>query len=64
MKINKNTGLLLLVVSSVATLFLGTTGFYNYEPAQGGATALYRAIQLFSPFLYSSAFLFQINPNK
>jgi hypothetical protein len=48
MKINKNTGLLLLVVSSVATLFLGTIGFYNYEPAQGGATAFYRAIQLFS----------------
>ena len=48
MKINKNIGLLFLAVSSVATLFLGTIGFYNYEPTQGGATALYRAIQLFS----------------
>ena len=48
MKINKNTGLILLVVSSAATLLLGTLGFYSYEPAQGGATAFYRAIQLFS----------------
>lgn len=48
MKINKNTGLILLVLSSVATLLLGTMGFYNYEPAQGGPTAFYRAIQLFS----------------
>ena len=48
MKMNKNTGLFLLVLSSAATLLLGTMGFYHYEPAQGGATALYRAIQLFS----------------
>jgi hypothetical protein len=48
MNINKNTGLILLVISSVFTLFLGTMGFYSYEPAQGGATAFYRAIQLFS----------------
>lgn len=48
MKMNKNTALFLLVLSSAATLLLGTMGFYNYEPAHGGATALYRAIQLFS----------------
>lgn len=40
--------LLLLAVSTVIVLVLGTVGFHALEPGQGWSTAIYKAVQLFS----------------
>jgi len=40
--------LLLLAVSTVLVLVLGTIGFHALEPGQGWSTAIYKAVQLFS----------------
>jgi hypothetical protein len=46
MKINRS--LMVLGVTSVAVLVLGTLGFHVYEPDHGWLTAFYKALQLFS----------------
>lgn len=46
MKINRS--LMVLGVTSVAVLVLGTLGFHRYEPNHGWLTAFYQALQLFS----------------
>jgi len=46
MKINRS--LMVLGVTSVAVLVLGTLGFHRYEPDHGWLTAFYQALQLFS----------------